>query len=75
MLPAEDDTSTTERQFALDMLDAIRKRQHEIRFHKLYYAQVARDHGATYEEIGEALGITGAGVRLMLKRAGDQAVA
>ncbi|MGX7727569.1 hypothetical protein [Rhodococcus sp. 5G237] len=75
MLPAEDDKSTTERQFALEVLEAIRVRQHEIRHHKLYYARIARDHGATYEEIGEALGVTGAGVRLMLKRAGEEAVA
>lgn len=75
MLPAEDDKSTTERQFALEMLDVIRKRQQEIRFHKLYYARIAREHGATFDEIGDALGVTGAGVRKMLHRAGDEAVA
>lgn len=75
MIPAASDKSTNERQYALEMLDVIRKRQHEIRYHKLYYARIAREHGATYDEIGEALGVTGAGIRKMLYRAGDEAVA
>lgn len=75
MIPAEDDTSTSARQHALEMLDVIRKRQHEIRFHKLYYARVARDNGATYQEIGDAFGVTEGAVRKMLRSAGDEAVA
>jgi len=75
MLPAENDGQTNERQFALEMLDIIYKRQHEIRFHKLYYCRIAREHGATFDEIGNALGVTGAAIRKMLQRAGDEAVA
>lgn len=75
MIPAEGDKSSQERQYALDMLDVIRKRQHEIRHHKLYYARIARQYGASYDEIGDALGVTGEGVRKMLYRAGDEAVA
>lgn len=75
MIPAESDKSTQEREYALEMLDVIRRQLHQIRYHKLYFARVARDNGATYREIGEAFGVTEAAVRKMLKHDIDQAVA
>lgn len=71
MLPPNDD----KREFALEMLSDLRKRQDQIRYHKLFYARIAHDNGASYEEIGRAFDVTGAAIRMMLKRAGEEAVA
>lgn len=63
------------RRYALEMLDGIAKQQGKLRYQKLYFARIAREHGASYREIGDALGLTGPAIRSMLRRAGEQAVA
>lgn len=78
MLPVDHDThgvNPDTRRYALEMLDGIAKQQDKIRYHKLYFARIAREHGASYREIGDALGLTGPAIRSMLRRAGEEAVA
>ena len=75
MLPTDGDNPEGSRQFALQMLDELRKQQHKIRYHKLYFMRLARDHGASFDEIGAAFGVTGEAVRMFLRRAGDSEAA
>lgn len=70
MLPAE--RHTNERQYALGVLESIGRRQDEMRGTKLHFVRIARQHGATYDEIGHALGVTGPAIRKMLRRAGTE---
>lgn len=61
------------REHALSVLDAIRDNQDRTRLHRLHYMRLAREYGCTNEDIGQALGVSEAAVRAMLKRtAGDQ---
>lgn len=55
---------------ALDLLDVHRAAVEREKRTRLYLILAAREHGLTYEEIGEALDMTGAGVRLFVKRSG-----
>ncbi|MFC9768915.1 hypothetical protein [Rhodococcus jostii] len=68
---AGDFSDETARAHALTMLDEIRACQERARLHRIYYMQLARTHGCTNQEIGDALGIGEAAVRAMLTRAGD----
>lgn len=73
-LPTHEDTPDTEddlKSYALTILDEVAKRQERARLHRAYYMKLARDNGATYREIGEALGITIPSVRDALIRIGD----
>ena len=59
------------RERALSMLDEIRKRQEVTRLHRVYYMQLARKYGCTYDAIGGALGISPEGARKFLERAAE----
>lgn len=54
--------------YALLILDEVAKRQERNRLHRAYYMRLARQHGATYREIGESLGIGVPAVREYLIR-------
>ncbi|AUM16473.1 MULTISPECIES: sigma factor-like helix-turn-helix DNA-binding protein [Rhodococcus] len=72
-----DNTTTTStfelRDRALEMLDVLRQRQESNRLHRVHYMQLARQYGCTHQQIGDALGVSEAAVRAMLKRAGGDA--
>jgi DNA-directed RNA polymerase specialized sigma24 family protein len=64
--PPQDSLKTA----AIELLDVHRAAVEREKRTRLYLILAARDHGLTYEEIGDALGMTGAGVRLLVKRSG-----
>ena len=51
---------------ALHLLDLTREETAKAKRNRKYYAGLARDHGLTFREIGTALGISEAAVRLIL---------
>lgn len=55
---------------AIELLQCHRDAIERERRTRLVLIVAARDHGLTYEEIGDALGMTDAGVRLLVKRSG-----
>lgn len=55
---------------AIELLKCHRDAIERERRTRLVLIMAARDHGLTYEEIGSALGMTDAGVRLLVKRSG-----
>ncbi|MFC9769330.1 hypothetical protein [Rhodococcus jostii] len=67
-----DVSDETMREHVLILLDELRRRQEQARLHRIYYMQLARRYGCTYDAIGEALGITGRGAELFLDRTGVQ---
>ncbi|WKK11940.1 hypothetical protein QYN14_25680 [Rhodococcus ruber] len=66
-------TSSELRDRALEILDVLRQRQETNRLHRVHYMQLARQYGCTNQQIGDALGVSEAAVRAMLKRAGGDA--
>jgi hypothetical protein len=54
---------------AIEMLEDIHRREWECRLHRVHYIKLARQYGVSFEEIGRALGITGAGARKFIQRA------
>lgn len=57
------------KQRAIAMLEDIHRREWECRLHRVHYIRLARQYGVTFDEIGAALGITGAGARKFMQRA------
>lgn len=55
---------------AIELLNCHRDAIERERRTRLVLIMAARNHGLTYEEIGSALGMTDAGVRLLVKRSG-----
>lgn len=63
------DTTATRKSIALDYLALTREHYEKARTLRIAYVRMARAYGLTYEQIGDALGVTGAAVRMMLNRA------
>lgn len=57
------------KKLARTFLKLASEQYQEHRRHRVYYAQMARDHGLTNQDIATEYGITEAAVRQMLKRA------
>ena len=55
-----------------DQLDALRRRHHRDRALRLHLIRQARTEGCTHHQIGVALGVTEAAVRVFLTRAGQE---
>ena len=53
---------------ALTELEAVRHTAEETRRRRVQYILLAREQGATWEQIGNALGITKAGARNFITR-------
>ena len=68
MVTEHPDAALRKRQ-ALAFLVESRKTLERAKRGRLHFIQLARTHGLTYVEIGDALGITEAGVRAILSRA------
>ena len=59
--------------YAIEMLEAVRRNQAETRRHLVFYARLGRREGLTFEQIGNALGMTKSGVQKMLVREAEVA--
>lgn len=68
MLP--DAAPTDRKALARTFLKLASAQFQEHRRHRAYYAQMARDHGLTNQDIANEYGITEAAVRAMIQRAG-----
>lgn len=57
---------------AINFLHFAAKDYENAKSMRLYYAQAARRHGITNAQIGSIYGMTEAGVRMMINRAGEK---
>lgn len=55
--------------YAIEMLHEVRRNEAETRRHRRFYMNLARREGLTYEQIGNALGITRASAHAYINRA------
>lgn len=60
---------TRTQQIGLDFLTIAREHRDRLDRDILLYVQAARREGVTWEAMGKALGMTGAGVSMMVRRA------
>lgn len=58
---------------AVDYLEMCARKLNEAKQARLVAVRAARDHGLSYQTIGDALGLTEAGVRQIVYRAGGDA--
>ena len=61
-----------DREFALYFLEVAQKDFEHAKHMRLYYAQNARKHGITNQQIADIYGLTEGAIRKMIKKAGDQ---
>lgn len=57
---------------AIQFLEFAAKDFDNAKTMRIFYAQAARKHGVTLQQIADIYGITPAGVHQMLKRAGER---
>ncbi len=59
---------TSRKEIARTFLELANSSYQEQRKHRPYYARIARTHGLTNQEIGEAYGVSEAAIRQMLNK-------
>lgn len=66
--PASAPQVDTRREIARTFLRLANEEYQGQRRHRSYYARIAREHGLTHKEIGDAYGVTESAIRQMIAK-------